>query len=210
MGLLDDSKKGFWVYLKLCNEDCDTELAEAVSIWFRCGVDGYLLPDTDDVRNLCTLYNLKLINAMLPTAEPKKKDDSVYLATLQASLESLREELRPMLPQMQDDQELYEEANSYLEPFEGDLDATLAYLDDFKNLMARVREHMYAGMWGNTKEEPQKSDEDLYQEKLFELEPIFGLIPEDTDLWDRMNDAYWAHAHLFRFYRGSSTKVTLG
>ena len=95
MGLMDDSKKGFWVYLKLCNEDCDTELAEAVSIWFRCGVDGYLLPDTDDVRNLCTLYNLKLINAMLPTAEPKKKDDSAHLERLQRDLETLREELRP-------------------------------------------------------------------------------------------------------------------
>ena len=146
MGLMDDSKKGFWVYLKLCNEDCDTELAEAVSIWFRCGVDGYLLPDTDDVRNLCTLY-LKLINAMLPTAEPKKKDDSAYLERLQRDLETLREELRPMLPQMQDDQELYEEA------IEGDLDATLAYLENFQNLMGRVREHQYAGMWGNTKEE---------------------------------------------------------
>ena len=115
---------------------------------------------------------------------------------MQRDLETLREELRPMLPQMEDDQELYEEANKYLEPFLGDLDATLAYLENFQNLMGRVREHQYAGMWGNTKEEPKKSDEDLYQEKLFELEPIFGLIPEDTDLWDRMNDAYWAHAHL--------------
>ena len=45
IGLVDDSKKGLWVYLKICDEDCDTELGgDTVSFWFRCGVDGYLLP----------------------------------------------------------------------------------------------------------------------------------------------------------------------
>ena len=72
MGLMDDTKKGFWVYLKICDEDCDTELdPDSISIWFRCGVDGYLLPDDAYMQALCTLYNLKLIDAMLPAYEPK-------------------------------------------------------------------------------------------------------------------------------------------
>ena len=34
-------------------------------------MDGYMLPDTYQVRTVCTLYNLSLLNAMLPGYVPK-------------------------------------------------------------------------------------------------------------------------------------------
>ena len=79
VGLLDDPKVGYWAFLKLGDQETiktEVEPNEEVCIWFRIGMDGYMLPDTYQVRSVCTLYNLSLLNAMLPGYKPQKPPDS--------------------------------------------------------------------------------------------------------------------------------------
>ena len=72
MGLEDDRRDGYWIYLKVCDvgEDCDHRVQKNergdIGFFFRVGVDGYMLADTEENRNLCTLYNLTLLGSMIP------------------------------------------------------------------------------------------------------------------------------------------------
>ena len=67
VGLEDDRRDGYWIYLKVCDvdEDCDHRVQKNergdIGFFFRVGVDGYMLADTEENRNLCTLYNLTLL-----------------------------------------------------------------------------------------------------------------------------------------------------
>ena len=71
VGLEDDVRDGYWVYLKICGEgDCDSKMDKQgrgdIGFFFRVGVDGYMLEDSPENQNLCTLYNLSLLNSMIP------------------------------------------------------------------------------------------------------------------------------------------------
>ena len=72
IGLLDDMRAGYWVFLRPGNGDVKGKLdladipSEYPGFFFRMGYDGALIDDTEQNRFACLLYNLKLLDGALP------------------------------------------------------------------------------------------------------------------------------------------------
>jgi len=76
-GFKTDSKSGTWAYLKFCDDVCNTDVDASVpSCWFRVGTDGFMLPDDDSTRAMCSYYNMNLLNAYRPDNPDKTETAS--------------------------------------------------------------------------------------------------------------------------------------
>ena len=72
-GFKTDNKTGTWAYLKFCDDVCNTDVDASVpSCWFRIGTDGFMLPDDDATKTMCSYYNINLLNAHRPRPDENK------------------------------------------------------------------------------------------------------------------------------------------